>query len=220
MTSMTRARWRAAILFLAPAVLLVGWVYHPYIAVPRESDVAEAAASDPTRWGVAHLLVGAGFGLLALAFLAVRAYLREAGEDRWSVAALPLVVLGCALTAILTGMEFAPLTAAETGGDAEAVQGELTPWFVSVVVASGLAFALGALCFALAIVRTRVLGGRLTQLVAGALVVLAVARFIPLGAAFYVSSVAAIAALWPLAYAVWEQPEARAEGRPRPTPAT
>ncbi len=209
MTSAPRNRVRAAILFVAPAVLLVGLAYHPYIAIPRESDVAAAVVSDTTRWGLAHLVVGVGYGLLALAFLALRDHLREAGEERWSVPALPLVVLGCALTAILTGMEFAPLTAAETGGDVEAVQSELVPWFLSVVVASGLTFALGALGFAVAIVRTRVLGSRLTWLVAGALVVLAVARFVPLGAAFYVTAVAAVLALWPLAYSMWEQPEAR-----------
>jgi len=209
MTSAPRNRVRAAILFVAPAVLLVGLAYHPYIAIPRESDVAAAVVSDTTRWGLAHLVVGVGYGLLALAFLALRDHLREAGEERWSVPALPLVVLGCALTAILTGMEFAPLTAAETGGDVEAVQSELVPWFLSVVVASGLTFALGALGFAVAIVRTRVLGSRLTWLVAGALVVLAVARFVPLGAAFYVTAAAAVLALWPLAYSMWEQPEAR-----------
>ena len=209
MTSAPRNRVRAAILFVAPAVLLVGLAYHPYLAIPRESDVAAAVVSDTTRWGLAHLVVGVGYGLLALAFLALRDHLREAGEERWSVPALPLVVLGCALTAILTGMEFAPLTAAETGGDVEAVQSELVPWFLSVVVASGLTFALGALGFAVAIVRTRVLGSRLTRLVAGALVVLAVARFVPLGAAFYVTAAAAVLALWPLAYSMWEQPEAR-----------
>lgn len=220
MSSTTRARFRAAILLLAPAVLLAGFLYHPYIAIPRESDVAEAAASDPTRWGLSHLLVGVGYGLVALAFLALRAYLREAREERWSAPALPLVVVGSVLTAILTGMEFAPLTAAETGGDVEAVQRELTPWFISIVVASGLSFALGALGFAVAIARSGVLGAPLTRLVVGALVVLAVSRFVPLGAAFYVTSVAAVAALWPLGYRMWEQSEARAEGRPRPTPAT
>lgn len=220
MSSATQARFRAAIVFIAPSVLLAGWVYHPYIAVvPRESDVAEAAAADPTRWGLSHLLVGVGFGLLALAFLALRSYLRDAGEERWSVPALPLVVLGSALTGILTGMEFAPLTAAETGGDVEAVQSELMPWFLVVVVASGLSFALGALGFAVAIVRSSVVGARLTWLVAGALVVLAAARFVPLGAAFYVTAIAGVAALWPLAYRMWERSEAPAEGRPRPTPA-
>lgn len=220
MTSLTRARSRAAILFVAPAVLLVGWLYHPYIAVPRESDVAEAVASDPTRWGFAHLLVGVGYGLLAVAFLALRAHLREAGDERWSARGVPLVVLGCSLTAILTGMEFAPLVAAETGGDVVAAQEELLPWFLPVVAASGLTFALGALGFAAAVANTRVLGRWATRLVVGALVVTAAARFVPLGVAFYVTAGALIAALWPLAFALWERPEAARGDRPHPTPAT
>jgi len=199
--------------------LFVGWSYHPYVAVPRESDVAAAAVSDPTRWGLAHLLVGVGYGLLAVAFLALRAHLSDAGDQRWSAHAVPLVVFGCAVTAILTGMEFAPLAAAETGGDVVAVQEELLPWFLPVVAASGLAFALGALGFAAAIARTRVLGRRSTRLVVGALVATAVARFVPLGAAFYVTAVALVVALWPLAVALWEQPET-ARDRPHPTPAT
>lgn len=219
MSTTTRDRLRATIVFVAPTVLLLGWIYHPYIAIPRESDVAAAAAEDTTRWGLAHLIVGVGFGLLALAFLALRAYVREAGEERWSVLALPLAVFGSALTAILTGMEFAPLTAAETGGDVEAVQKELMPWFLSVVVVSGLGFALGALGFAVAIVRSGVLSARLTWIVASALVVLAAARFVPLGVAFYVSAVAGVVALWPLSYRLWEQSEGRAERHARPTPA-
>lgn len=219
MSTTTRDRLRATIVFVAPTVLLLGLIYHPYIAIPRESDVAAAAAEDTTRWGLAHLIVGVGFGLLALAFLALRAYVREAGEERWSVMALPLAVLGSALTAILTGMEFAPLTAAETGGDVEAVQKELMPWFISVVVVSGLAFALGALGFAVAIVRSGMLSASLTWIVASALVVLAAARFVPLGVAFYVSAVAGVVALWPLSYRLWEQSEGRAEQHARPTPA-
>jgi hypothetical protein len=219
MTSTTTARSRAAMLFAAPAVLLVGLLLHPYIAVPRAEDVAEAAASDPTRWGLAHLAVGVGSGLLALAFVALRSHLREAGEDRWSGLALPLAVLGCALTAILTGMEFAPLTAAETGGDVAGAQEELAVWFVPVVAASGLAFALGALGFAVAIARSRILGRGLTRVVVAALIALAVARFVPLGVSFYVAAIAGAAAFWPFTYVLWESKPTPARER-RPTPVT
>lgn len=219
MTSTTTSRARAAALFLAPAVLLIGWVLHPFIAVPRAADVAEAAASDPTRWGLAHLAVGVGSALLALAFLALRGHLREAGEERWSGPALPLVVLGCALTAILTGLEFAPLTAAETGGDVERAQEELAPWFVPVAAASALAFALGSIGFAVAIARSGPLGRGLTRVVVVALVALGASRLVPLGLSFYIAAVAALVALWPLAYALWDPRSTR--GRERQTsPAT
>ena len=220
MTPTAYTRSRGAILFVAPAVLLAGWLYHPYIALPRASDVAGAAASDPTRWGLAHVTVGVGYGLMALAFLALRASLRAAGEERWSVRALPLAVLGSSLITILTGMEFAPLTAAETGADVEAVQEELVPWFPAVALVSGLCFALGTLGFAVAIARSGVASPGVSRFVVVALVVLAVAHLVPLGAAFYVRAAAGVAALWPLGYLVREQSSVGVEGRPRPTPAT
>jgi hypothetical protein len=188
----------------APAVLLAGFAYHPYVAKGTdETALAEAAASDTTRWGLSHLAIGIGYGLAALAFIAIRSYLREAGEERWSVLALPFTVLGSALFPILTGMEFALLAAAETGGDAAAAQTELVPWFVPILVIAGVSFALGALGFAMGIARSGVLGSPLVWLVAAALVVMAAARFVPLGAAQYVIGVAAVVAMWPLAAAMW-----------------
>jgi hypothetical protein len=194
----------------APAVLLAGFAYHPYVAKGTdETALAEAAASDTTRWGLSHLAIGVGYGLAALAFIAIRSYLREAGEERWSVLALPFTVLGSALFPILTGMEFALLAAAETGGDAAAAQTELVPWFVPILVVAGVSFALGALGFAIGIARSGVLGSSLVWLVVAALVVMAAARFVPLGAAQYVIGVAAMVAMWPLAAAMWRHPGPR-----------
>jgi len=206
---------------IAPTVLLAGFAYHPYVANGTdEAALAAAAASDTTRWGLSHLAIGIGYALAALAFIAIRSYLREAGEEHWSVVALPLIVTGCALFPILTGMEFALLAAAETGGDVEAAQTELMPWFVPVVLTGAVSFALGALGFAMGIVRSGVLSEQQAWLVAGALVVMAAARFVPLGPAQYVIGVAGMVALSPLAYQMWEQPKGRPQGQPRPTPAT
>ena len=49
---------------------------------------------------------------MALAFLAIRSRLRVAGEERWSAAALPFVIMGSVLLAIFPGMEFAVLAGA------------------------------------------------------------------------------------------------------------
>jgi len=50
--STTRARFRAAVVVVAPAVLLAGFAYHPYVANGTdEAALAAAAASDTTRWG-------------------------------------------------------------------------------------------------------------------------------------------------------------------------
>lgn len=216
--STSSPRLRAAIVAIAPAVLFAGFAYHPYVTNGRdEAALAEAAASDTTRWGLSHLAIGIGYALLALAFIAIRSYLREAGEERWSAAALPLSVAGCALFPILTGMEFTLLAAAETGGDAEAAQTELMPWFIPVLLMGAISFALGALGFARGVAHSGVLSLQPMRLVVGALVVMAAARFVPLGAAQYVIGVAGLLALLPLAYEMWERPGARPEGDPRPT---
>lgn len=155
MSATTTARFRAAILAVAPTVLLLGFVYHPYVAnATDEAVLAEAAASDTTRWGLSHLAIGVGYVLMALAFIALRSYLREADEERWSVWALPFAVMGSALFPIVTGMEFALLAAAETGGDVEAAQTELIPWFIPIVATGAICFTLGAIGFAMGIVRS------------------------------------------------------------------
>lgn len=219
MSATTRARFRAAIVAVAPAVLLAGFLYHPYVAnATDEEALALAVASDTSRWGLSHLAVGVAYGLVALAFLAIRSYLREAGEERWGVLALPFAVLGSALFMILTGMEFAPLAAAETGGDVEATQSELTPWFIPILATGAISFTLGALGFALAVTRSRMLSAQLTRLVVGALIVMAAARFVPLGAAQYVIGVAGVVALWPLAAEMWTHSKPRAAGLPRSAP--
>jgi hypothetical protein len=221
MSKTTRARFRAAIVAIAPAVLLFALVYHPYIAnLTDKAAVAAALASDTTRWGLSHLAVGAGSGLAVLAFLAVRSYLREAGEERWSILALPFIVMGSTLFAFLPAMEIAMLAAAETGADVQAVQTALDSWFFPILLTAAVIFALGVLGFAMGIVRSGVLSPQLTWLVVGALAVMAAARFVPLGAALYVGGAAAIVALWPLAYEMWRHPEAaRPAGQPRPIPA-
>jgi hypothetical protein len=209
MSSTTRARFRAAIVAIAPAVLLAGFVYHPYIAdLTDKAAVAAALASGTTRWGLSHLAVGVGSGLIVLAFLAIRSYLREAGEERWSILALLFIVLGSTLYAFLPAMEIAMLGAAGAGADVQAVLIAMDPWFFPTFLAATITFALGVLGFAMGIVRSGVLGPRLTWLVVGALVVMATARFVPLGAAIYVGGAATIVALWPLAYEMWKHPEA------------
>ena len=222
LSATTRARFRAAIVAIAPALLLAGFVYHPYIAPPTDPEaIAAAAASDTTRWGLAHLAIAVGYGLAVLAFLAIRSYLREAGEERWSILALPFIVMGSTLFAVLPGMEFAPLAAAEAGGDVESVQAALASWFLPVLVTGAVTFAFGVFVFAKGIADSRILSRRLSRLVVGALVVMAVARFVPVGAAqFYVQGAAGVVALWPLAYEMWKRPEAaRLAGQPRPMPA-
>lgn len=211
-----RARFRAAIVAVAPLVLVVGFVSHPYIGVgpPDDAAVAAAAASHTTRWGISHLIVGLGSGLLALAFLAIRSYLRDAGEERWSAPALPLIVIASTLYAVLPGMEFAALAAAETGADVRAAQGAVQPWFIPVILVSGVSFALGVFRFARGVASVGLSSPGLTRLVIGGLAVMAVARMVPLtGAQLYVQAVALVVALGPLAYQMWRRPEVEPAGQ-------
>jgi hypothetical protein len=221
MSQATRARFGAAIVALAPAVMLAGLFAHPYIAtLPDEAAVAEAVAADTTYWGLVHLTAAVASGLLVLAFLAIRSYLREAGEERWSILALPFIVIGSTLFAVLPGMEFAPL-AAKAGADAEAAQAALASWFIPIMGMGAITFAVGVFAFAKGIANSRVMSRRLTWVVVGALVVLAISRVVPVGATqFYVQGAAGVVALWPLAYEMWKRPEvARPAGQPRPMPA-
>jgi hypothetical protein len=223
MSTTTRARIRAAIVAIAPAWLLFAFVYHPYIAnLTDKAAVAAALTSDTARWGLTHLAVGVGSGFAVLAFLAIRSYLREAGEDRWSILGLPFIVMGSTLFAFPPAMEIAMLAAAEEGADVQAVLAALDSWFFPILLTAAVIFVLGVFAFAKGIADSRILSRRLSRLVVGALVVMAVARFVPVGAVqFYVQGAAGIVALWPLAYEMWKHPEAaRAAGQPHPMPAT
>ncbi len=212
-----RNQWRVAALTVAPAVLAVALVTHPFISgrLPNEAEIAEGVAADTTMWALVHLAAGVGSALIAIAFLAVRSYLQEAGENRHSARGLPFVVMGSTLFAVLPGMEFAPLAAAESGAttaEIEAAQAAIGSWFMLVLVVGALTFAAGALLFATAIWQTRVAGSGLTTVVVAALVVMAVTRFVPLSIAqFYVHSLAALLALWPLAYLMWTRPLEQAQ---------
>jgi hypothetical protein len=207
-----RNRGRVAVLSVAPAVLCVALVAHPFISgrLPNEADIAEGVTADTTMWAVVHLAASVASALIAIAFLAVRSYLREAGEDRLSARGVPLVVMGSTLFAVLPGMEFAPLAAAESGAtmaEIEAAQTAIVNWFVLVLLAGAVTFSTGVILFATAIWTTRVAGAGLTTVVVAALVVMAVTRFVPLSIAqFYAQSAAALVALWPLAYLMWTRP--------------
>jgi hypothetical protein len=205
--------FRTAILVLAPAMMLVGGGYHPWIGNPGDpgffETLATAVAADATRWWVAHFLIAVGSGLLMIAFLAIRSYLRDAGEDRWSVVGVPFIVMGSTLYALLPAMEFAPVAALRAGADAAAVQAAQMPWFAPILLTSAALFALGVLGFVIGIVRSDVLGPWLTWIVAGALVAMAASRFFPVGVAqLYAGPAAGVVALWAMAYAIWKRPQA------------
>ena len=201
LSEQTVARTRATIIAVAPLVVLAAFVYHPHIAFLPDADaVAHAVHADTQRWGIAHFGVALGAALMALAFIALRGYLQDAGENRWSAIALPFLVMGAALYAFLPGMEFTVLAATLTGGDVVASQKAIDPWFKATIMASALTNAIGLACLARGISRSAVLDDGAKPLVLIALVVMALSRFVPVGPVqFYVQGIAGILALWPVA---------------------
>jgi hypothetical protein len=202
----TPERWAAILTGVGPVLLLAAFLWHPPIPgrLPDDAAVAEAAAADLTRWGLAHFAAVLASAAIAVAFVAVREYLRAHGDRRPSALGLGAVVVGSVLYAVLPGLEFAHIAAHETGADMEAAQAALREWFLVFLLGGSLVFLLGCAAFAVAVMRTRPLGGRLDGVVAGALIVFALARLVPIGAVqFYVQSAAALLALLPLAVGMW-----------------
>lgn len=205
-TTTSPARWQATILAVAPVVLLVALFAHPFIEgrLPNQAAIAEEVVAGTTRWGVVHLAASVASALIAVAFVALRNHLHEAGEDRLSGLGLPLVIVGSTLYAVLPGMEFAALAAAEAGAttaEVAEVQDSIGSWFMPVLVAGSLTFALGAIAFVGAIRASKMASAGITQAVSVALIVMALSRIVPLSATqFYTHGLAAVAAMWPLAY--------------------
>lgn len=196
----TNRRLQAAAVAIGPLFLLAALFYHPFIAnLTDKAAVAGAMTADDTRWAAAHIAVGVGFGLLLIALLAVCSYLRESGEKRLSSAAVPFLVMGTTLTTFLPAMETAMVAAARAGADAVAVQTELGSWFVPLMLSGALLFGIGVICMAFSVVESRTFSRSLTAVVSGGLVVMALSRFAPLGAALVLSAIAGVVALLPVA---------------------
>lgn len=216
------AYFRAAVIGIAPLVLLAAFVYHPHIMfLPSAEAVAHAVQADTVRWGIAHLGVGVGAALLAAAFVAVGGYLGDADNHRPSVTVgVPLAVLGAGLYAILPGMEFTVLAAVKSGADVVAAQEAIDSWFVPTMMSSAVVNAAGLTLLAHAIKRSDALSRGMRSVVVVALLVMAVSRFVPIGPVqFYVQGVAGIIALWPIAYQISKHASARDLRHAQPMPA-
>ncbi len=208
--SRTRRITAAVTVAAAPVVLLAGIAYHPFLADLRDKEaVAAALTADMTRWSIVHLVVAVGSPLVALAFLAVAAALRQRGEWRWSARSVPFVVVGSSLFALLPAMEVTVLAATLAGAEPVAVLLELDAWFMPLLLSGAAVFAVGAVFTARSVVSAAVLGRGTTMLVVTALLVAAVSRFLPFTAALLVGAGALVVALWPLVGVVAARPVPR-----------
>jgi hypothetical protein len=216
------AYFRAAVIGIAPLVLLAAFAYHPHIMfLPSAEAVAHAVQADTVRWGIAHLGVGVGAALMAAAFVAVGGYLGDADNRRLGVViGVPLAVLGAGVYAILPGMEFTVLAAVKTGADVVAAQKAIDSWFVPTMMSSAIVNAAGLILLARAVNGSEVLSRGTRSVVVAAFLVMAVSRFVPIGPVqFYVQGVAGIIALWPISYHIWKLASTRDLRQAQPMPA-
>jgi len=216
------AYFRAAVIGIAPLVLLAAFAYHPHIMfLPSAEAVAHAVQADTVRWGVAHLGVGVGAALMAAAFVAVGGSLGDADNRRLGVViGVSLAVLGAGVYAILPGMEFTVLAAVKSGADVVAAQKAIDSWFVPTMMSSAIVNAAGLILLARAVNGSEVLSRGTRSVVVAAFLVMAVSRFVPIGPVqFYVQGVAGIIALWPISYHIWKHASARDLRQAQPMPA-
>jgi hypothetical protein len=83
----------------------------------------------------------------------------------------------------------------------------LSPWFIPLLIAAAVIFAVGMVGFAVSVSRIGLLSTWLTRVVVVALLVMALSRVVPLSAVqFYVHGVAALVAMLPVAYSMWKHP--------------
>lgn len=206
MSEQTQARIRAAAVALAPVVFLIGILTLPYLSDRTDTAAtASKVAEDGMRsaWGI--ILLVASVVLTLLAVFSLRRHIEAAGERTWSFVAVPLIVAGGVGLAFMAGVYLAAVPLAAGGGDVVAYFEDAKAWIMPInIVAAGL-FGLGWLSLAAAILRARVLVPERARVVALALVVLAVAQFLPWGWGLYLSGIALLVGLWPLAYELWAQ---------------
>ncbi len=166
MAARTQLRLRAFALFAAPVPLLVAFIIHPYLK--NEFDVSAVAAdvvADPGRWVFAHIMLMVGFTAILIAVVALRGQLRTAGEERWSIISVPLLILGGTVFNAVWGMEIAVAAVANVGGDVEAVLKESDRWLGPVGIVGYVVWIIGWLSMAVAVYRSRILGRRQTWVI-------------------------------------------------------
>lgn len=199
------AKARALVVAAGPVLLAAALLWHPPLPgrLPDSAGVAEAASAGIMQWGLSHVAAALASGAVAVAFVAVRGYLRERGDGSVSAVGLGLVLIGSTLFAMLPGMEFAVVAAHETGADLAETQAALESWFLPILLVAAVTFAFGTVLFAVAVARAASFARLPTMIVAGALVVFGLSRIVPVGVVqFHVQSVAAVVALLPLAVAI------------------
>ncbi len=203
MSDTTQARFRALALFSAPVVLLAGFIYHPFVAdETKVQSFVDAASPDLDRWAWTHVILAIGFVLASLAVLAARHELRSAGEERWSLLAVPLLVTG---NAFLVGIWFQEVDVAavgKLGGDIEAFLRQSGTWLEPLALAGFLTMGLGWILLGVGVFRSRILNPIPSWSIAGPMVLILAGLLTPSTGGAYVFGVGVLGFMWLLAYRI------------------
>ena len=201
MSERTRTWAGAAVLFIAPAVLLAGILAHPFVRDYTDTSVvAEAVSVAPGQWAVSHLTLAIGLGLVSLAVLAIRHEFRSAGEQRWSAIGVPLLIVGATLLGAIVGTEITLSAVIDTGGDVLAVREATEMLTLPLFLAGVLLFGLGWLSFAMAFYHARILPSALNRWAIVALVAIPIAFFVPQTSGTYAYGLAILMVSWLVGY--------------------
>lgn len=196
-------RARAAVLFIAPVVLMAGILLHPFVGNYLETDVVATAVSGaPNQWIVSHLIIPIGMALLLLAVVVICAEFRRVGERRWSVIALPLLFLGGAVWGAIAALEITHAAVVHSGGDVLAVMETNAAWIGPYLLGGALLFVLGWISLAVAFYRVPILPRALNWLAIGALALIVMASSIPQTLGTYGLGIGALVVSWLVGYRI------------------
>lgn len=201
MPERAHTRASAAVLFVAPAVLLAGVLAHPFVRdYTDRSVVAGAISGAPGRWAASHLIIPVGIGLVLVAVAVMAGQFRHAGEQRWSVSGRSLLIVGGTLLAASAGSEITLAAVVNSGGDVLAVLEAGATSATLLFLAGVLLFVLGWLSFAMAFYRVPILPRSQNRLAIVVLVAIPIATFIPQTTGTYVYAGAVLVVSWLVGY--------------------
>ena len=208
MWEVTQARLRAVVV-VAPFIPLFGFVYL-HAGVPENAYDLEAAwamrAADPERQWWSFLLGAISMGLSVLQIVAIRSYLRSAGENLWSFLAVPLITMGSALTIFVFASEAGMLVAVEAGASVEAVWDTAwnTDFGINVYLGMMLPLVLlGMVCLLVGLWRSHVLSRAMTWVVVFGAVARPVMGGAPVGWVLWLIPLADALVFLPIASQMW-----------------
>jgi len=196
-------RARAAVLFVAPVVLLVGILAHPFVDTYFETSVVAAAVSGAAdRWAVAHLIIPIGMTLLLLAVTVIRGEFRRAGERLWSVIAVPLLFIGGAVWGAIAALEITYAAVAKSGGDVLALMEANAALTTPYLLGGALLFVLGWISLAVAFYRVPILPRALNWMAIAGLVVIVLGQALPGTRGTYALGIGPLVVCWLVGYRI------------------